>query len=75
LSDRPKKDPLAPVIRGLAELYGLHAAQITTESNTRLVLASNWILLTRGTSPSAPEISRLAHPIERKQRESQNSLD
>jgi hypothetical protein len=56
---------LAPVAAGLAELYHLNAARITTEfdSSAAPAVPSNWILLSRGNSLDMAEIRRVGKPI------------
>jgi hypothetical protein len=54
---------LAPVVASLAKLYGMNGALIKTDFNKGIILASDYILLTRGNSLDAPEIQRARKPM------------
>jgi hypothetical protein len=54
---------LAPVVAGLAKLYGLNGTLISTDINRGAIYFSEWILLTRGNSLNIPEIQRAGRPI------------
>jgi SAM-dependent methyltransferase len=54
---------LEPVTAGLAEHFGMNATLISTEEKNDAMLASDWVLLTRGNALNAPVFRSAGFPL------------
>jgi hypothetical protein len=54
---------LEPIVAGLAERFDMNATLISTVEKNQAMLASDWILLTKGNALTAPEFQSAGLPL------------